>query len=94
VFALTFVFNGYLTARPVVLYGRSYQLDLRLWTIPIEDFIYGFSLVTWNTTLLEWFKRTYPCTEVHRSTHRLQPQTQHALRTAFSPQNKEPIDAT
>jgi isorenieratene synthase len=41
----TFVFNGYLTARPVVTYGEQYQLGLRVLTIPIEDFGYGTSLV-------------------------------------------------
>lgn len=40
---LMLVFNGYLTARPVVLYDPSYQLDFRIITIPIEDFIYGVS---------------------------------------------------
>lgn len=41
----TFVFNGYLTARPVVLYGEAYQLGLRIVTIPVEDFVYGTALV-------------------------------------------------
>ena len=39
------VFNGYLTARPVVLYQVQYQLDFRIITIPIEDFFYGFALI-------------------------------------------------
>lgn len=41
--ALILVFNGYLTARPVVLYGVAYQLDWRVFTIPIEDFGFGFT---------------------------------------------------
>ncbi|MBN1560122.1 lycopene cyclase domain-containing protein [candidate division KSB1 bacterium] len=44
--ALMLIFNGYLTARPVVLYDPSYQLNFRIFTIPIEDFIYGISHVT------------------------------------------------
>lgn len=39
------VFNGYLTGRPVVLYNPVYQLDFRIFTIPIEDFFYGFALI-------------------------------------------------
>ncbi|MGI9591518.1 MAG: lycopene cyclase domain-containing protein [Myxococcota bacterium] len=45
VLGLTAIFNGYLTARPVVLYGAQYQLDFLLGTIPIEDFGYGLALV-------------------------------------------------
>jgi len=47
------VFNGYLTARPVVLYGEAYQLGWRIGTIPFEDFGYGISLVFWATILYE-----------------------------------------
>lgn len=55
--ALTFVFNGYLTARPVVLYDAAFQLDVRVWTIPIEDFVYGLSLVNFSVTLFEMLTR-------------------------------------
>ncbi len=48
--------NSYLTARPVVLYGEQYQLGLRLGTIPIEDFGYGFALILLVTILYEKFK--------------------------------------
>jgi lycopene cyclase domain-containing protein len=43
----TLLFNGFLTSRPVVLYGESFQLGLRIFTIPVEDFVYGFSLCAW-----------------------------------------------
>jgi lycopene cyclase domain-containing protein len=43
----TLIFNGFLTARPVVLYGEAYQLGLRIYTIPVEDFVYGFGLMSW-----------------------------------------------
>jgi lycopene cyclase domain-containing protein len=48
VVGLTGVFNGYLTARPLVLYDPRYQLDLRIGTIPVEDFVYGMALVLAN----------------------------------------------
>lgn len=54
--ALTFIFNGYLTARPVVFYDPDYQLNFRVITIPIEDFGYGFSLVLLNTIIFEKLK--------------------------------------
>ncbi len=41
VILLTLLFNSYLTARPVVLYDPSFQLNLRIGTIPVEDFVYG-----------------------------------------------------
>lgn len=50
------VFNGYLTARPVVVYGEAYQMGYRIWTIPIEDFGYGFTLMFFNTMLYEKLK--------------------------------------
>jgi lycopene cyclase domain-containing protein len=45
VFILTAVFNGYLTARPVVLYNAGLITNFRLGTVPVEDFIYGILLV-------------------------------------------------
>jgi len=59
IFLLNLVFNGYLTGRPVVLYHESYQLGIRIITIPIEDFIYGISMLLMNTILFEKFKRLY-----------------------------------
>ena len=53
---LILVFNGYLTARPVVLYDEGYQSGYRILTIPIEDFGYGFTLVLFNTMLYEILK--------------------------------------
>jgi len=54
-FVLIFVFNGYLTWRPIVIYGESFYLGIRLFTIPIEDFLFGFSLITSNIVLWEYF---------------------------------------
>jgi lycopene cyclase domain-containing protein len=50
---LILIFNGYLTARPVVLYNPEYQLNLRIFSIPFEDFGYGFSLILLNTAFFE-----------------------------------------
>jgi lycopene cyclase domain-containing protein len=50
------IFNGYLTWRPVVLYGEAYQLGLRITTIPVEDFGYGFALLFLNVIIYEKIK--------------------------------------
>ncbi|MYK94748.1 lycopene cyclase domain-containing protein, partial [Candidatus Poribacteria bacterium] len=50
---LILVFNGYLTARPVVLYGEAYQSGYRIFTIPVEDFGYGFTLMLFNAVCYE-----------------------------------------
>lgn len=42
---LTTIFNGYLTARPVVIYNPSYKSNIQLGSIPIEDFVYGLTLI-------------------------------------------------
>lgn len=42
---LTAVFDGFLTARPVVHYAPSAICGLRIGSIPIEDFGYGLALV-------------------------------------------------
>jgi lycopene cyclase domain-containing protein len=39
------IFNGLLTALPVVIYGEGAILGFRLGTIPVEDFLYSFSLL-------------------------------------------------
>lgn len=53
VVGLTTVFNGYLTARPVVLYDERYQLGIRVLTIPVEDYVYGLSLVYLTSALFQ-----------------------------------------
>lgn len=58
-FVLIFIVNGYLTWRPIVLYGDSFYLGIRLFTIPIEDFFYGFALITMNISIWEYFTRKF-----------------------------------
>jgi lycopene cyclase domain-containing protein len=53
-FILIFIINGYLTWRPIVLYGEEYYLGIRLFTIPIEDFLYGFALLSLNISIWEF----------------------------------------
>lgn len=62
----TLVFNGYLTARPVVLYDYSFQLKLLIGTIPVEDFIYGLALMYHVVVLYEWQQSKKSTRENHR----------------------------
>ena len=43
---LFFIFNYFLTSLPVLIYNPAAITNLRLVTIPIEDFFYNFALLT------------------------------------------------
>lgn len=49
--------NGYLTSRPIVLYGAEHHLGPRVMTMPVEDFVFGFSLMTLTLILWEYLKK-------------------------------------
>jgi lycopene cyclase domain-containing protein len=51
--------NGYLTWRPIVLYGEDFFLGMRLITIPLEDYFYGFGLITSNIVLWEYYTKRH-----------------------------------
>ncbi len=50
---LTFIFNLYLTSRPVVTYNLLMKSNLNIITIPIEDFVYGMVLISLVIMLYE-----------------------------------------
>ena len=54
---LMFIINGYLTWRPIVIYNETKMLGIRLFTIPLEDFFFGFSLIGLNLIIWEYFNR-------------------------------------
>lgn len=56
-FGFKIVVNGYLTGRPIVLYGEQFFSGIRLGTIPAEDFFYGFGLITVAIVSWEYFIR-------------------------------------
>jgi lycopene cyclase domain-containing protein len=56
-----FIVNGLLTGsfipEEVVWYDDSQNLGIRIFTIPIEDSVYGLLLILMNVTFYEWFRR-------------------------------------
>jgi len=50
------IVNGLLTSVPVVIYNHTENLDLRIWTIPIEDAFYGMLLILMNVVIYERLK--------------------------------------
>ena len=47
------IVNGYLTAKPVVLYNGHEIIGVRLYTIPLEDIFYSLLLLLMNTFFYE-----------------------------------------
>jgi len=54
--AMVLIANGYLTARPVVEYFDAYRSGIRLFTIPVEDFLFGLSHISLTMTLYTYLK--------------------------------------
>jgi len=49
--------NGFLTGKDVVLYNPEFFLSFRIGSIPLEDFLFGFSMVTMTIIFWEYFKK-------------------------------------
>ncbi len=52
-----FLVNGFLTGQNIVIYNPNTFLGVRLTSIPLEDFLFGFSMVTLSIIFWERFKR-------------------------------------
>lgn len=55
VVALTLIFNGYLTARPIVTYNEMLKTNINVYTIPLEDIFYGGTLILLNAIFYKKF---------------------------------------
>ena len=49
--------NGYLTSQYIVIYNPKFLLNIRVGSIPLEDFLFGFSMVTMTIIFWEYFKK-------------------------------------
>jgi lycopene cyclase domain-containing protein len=49
--------NGYLTGREIVIYNPQQYLGIRVGSIPLEDFLFGFSMVTFSIVVWERLTR-------------------------------------
>ena len=56
IFFFKFLVNGYLTGSNIVIYNPQYFLGIRLGSIPLEDFLFGFSIVSLTIIFWERFK--------------------------------------
>ena len=63
-----FLVNGILTGSfledPIVWYNDLQFSTLRIFTIPMEDVIYGFGLIVLNVLLFDWFRRKFGREEI------------------------------
>jgi len=51
-----FLVNGYLTGERIIIYNPKMYLGYRIGSIPLEDFLFGFSMVTLTLVFWEYFK--------------------------------------
>ena len=48
--------NGYLTSQFIIIYNPQFFLNVRVGSIPCEDFLFGFSMSTMTIIFWERFK--------------------------------------
>jgi len=55
------IVNGILTSLPIVMYNDLENMGIRIYTIPLDDFFYGFLLLLLNVSIYEKFKKYFKC---------------------------------
>ena len=51
--------TGYFTESPVVWYNAAENIGFRIFTIPVEDSLYGFLMIAMSIGLYDWVKKYY-----------------------------------
>lgn len=59
IFILTLIFNYYLTKKRIVIYNNKYKSNIKILTIPIEDFLYGFNFIYLLILINEFFSKFF-----------------------------------
>lgn len=59
IMAAELIVNGAITSKGIVKYNLDFYLGFRIGTIPLEDFFFGFSMVTATIIFWEFFKRRF-----------------------------------
>ena len=59
IFFFKFLVNGYLTGKNIVMYNPRFFMGIRIGSIPIEDFLFGFSMVALTLIFWEYFKTKF-----------------------------------
>lgn len=54
-----FLVNGYLTQKNAVIYNPDFFLNIRISSIPLEDFLFGFSMIALTIIFWEFFKTKF-----------------------------------
>lgn len=49
--------NGFLTSKMIVQYDPAHYMGIRIGSIPAEDFLFGFSMITIAVSLWEYFRK-------------------------------------
>ncbi len=57
VFFLACIVDNVISGRPYVFFNSSHIIGVRIGFVPIENFFFGFSLITLNLILFEYWKR-------------------------------------
>jgi lycopene cyclase domain-containing protein len=57
IFIFKLMVNGFLTAEGIVVYNPEFYLGIRVTSIPLEDFLFAFSMVSTTIILWEFFKK-------------------------------------
>lgn len=56
---LFLIFNTILTSAPIVIYNPEYITNIRIGTIPVEDFLYNFLIMFTNISFYSYIKRIW-----------------------------------